>query len=91
MAQAIVENPAESSQRRVAAARLLVAADAVNARREATASRERETEQGQTVSVIRAALSTPEGRAALARLSDTLCQDEGGQARALPAPEEKDG
>lgn len=67
----IMSNPAVGSQRQLAAARLLVAADSVNARREATAVTERQGEVSAATQVLRAALASPEARQALASLSES--------------------
>jgi len=90
-AMRIIRSPNSPEIRVLGAIRCLIAADAVNARREATEASERSNEVSQATSVLRAALASGDARAALAALTEATCQGDPlgttpADAQALPEP-----
>ncbi len=69
----IIDRDDVGSRDWIAAARILVACDAVDARREATDGATRRSEVAGATAALRAALASPGARAALAALSDATC------------------
>ena len=91
--EAVIDDPSAGALRKVSAVRALIAADQVNAKREATEAATQTHAQGQHASLFRAALATPEGRAALAALTHSMAHSPAppGEATALgPAPQPVD-
>ena len=74
-----VVRESRSDRSMVMAARVLVAADAVDAKREATTLEDQRGQQHVAVAALRTALGSPQARAALAGLSASLvvAKDEG--------------
>jgi hypothetical protein len=73
MAEKLICDENVSSLRKIAAGRLIINADAVNARREATEVQRRAGEVARSTAALRAALSDPAVRAALAAATESLC------------------
>jgi hypothetical protein len=71
-AEAILDDPTSSKYHRLAAAKLLVAADGVNVRREANQVAERSGDDAARVAALRTALQSPEARAWLAAGASVL-------------------
>ncbi len=71
---------------RMAGARVLIAADAQNARRERTASLAEHHDRQDTTAALRAILATPEGRATLAELSCRLAGEQAASGQDASVP-----
>lgn len=63
----------ESERAQLSAAKVLIAADTLNAKREAIQIEERQTDIMEATAVLREAMKSPEVRKAMASISDHVC------------------